>query len=113
MFRTRQALKEFRAAGAREFAFLATDFGFAEERVRRPANEFGVWFVNATTRVVVEGIHWGGSARVAIGSAGPRERFEDFDLLDLIAIRCPDRTPTADASPSGQRHQLEALAVLL
>ena len=45
MFRARQALKEFRAAVAREFAFLATDFGFAEERVQRPANEFSVWFV--------------------------------------------------------------------
>ena len=54
MFRARQVLKEFRAAVAREFAFLATDFGFAEERVRRPANEFSVWFVNATTRVIVE-----------------------------------------------------------
>jgi hypothetical protein len=113
MLRARQALKEFRAAVAREFAFLATDFGFAEERVRRPGNEFSVWFVNATTRVIVEGIHWGGSARVAFGSAGARERFENFDLLDLVSIRRPDRMPTADASLTGQLHQLEALAVLL
>ena len=47
------ALKEFRAAVAREFAFLVTDFGFAEERVRRPANEFSVWFVNAPGWLVV------------------------------------------------------------
>jgi hypothetical protein len=113
MSRTRQAVKEFRAAVVAEFAFLATEFGFVEERVRRPANEFSVWFLNATTRIIVEGINWGGSARVAFGGAEPRERFEDFDLLDLVAIRCPDRMPNEDAGLPGQLHQLKVLAVLL
>ena len=113
MWRARQALKEFRAAVAAEFAYLAMNFGFVEERVRRPANEFSLWFVNASTRIVVEGINWGGSARVAFGSAGPRERFENFDLLDLVSIRCPDRTPDAHASQPGQLHQLKVLADLL
>jgi hypothetical protein len=113
MSRARQAIKEFRAAVVEEFAFLATEFGFVEERVRRPANEFSVWFVNASTRIIVEGINWGGNARVALGGAGPRERFEDFDLLDLVSIRCPDRMPKEDASLPGQLDQLKALAVLL
>jgi hypothetical protein len=113
MSRAQQAVKDFRAAVAAEFAFLPTEFGFIEEEVQRPANEFSVCFLNPNTRIIVEGINWGGSARVAFGSAGPRERFEDFDLLDLISIRCPDRMPAEGESLPGQLHQLKVLAALL
>jgi hypothetical protein len=113
MSRTREGVKEFRAAVVAEFAFLATEFGFVEERRRRPANEFSVRFLNPSTRIIVEGINWGGSARVAFGSPGPRELFEDFDLLDLISIRCPDRMPAEGESLPGQLRQLKVLAALL
>ena len=46
MFRIRSAVKEFRSHVTKEFAFLARDFGFHEERVRLK-NEFGVSYVNA------------------------------------------------------------------
>jgi hypothetical protein len=46
MSRAQQAVKEFRAAVAAEFAFLPTEFGFVEEAVQRPANEFSLCFVN-------------------------------------------------------------------
>ena len=113
MLRAREAVEAFRAAVMAEFAFLATEFGFVEERVRRPANEYSVCFLNPRTRIIVEGINWGGSARVAFGRPGPRASFEDFDLLDLISIRCPDRMPATDERLPGQLHQLNVLAALL
>jgi hypothetical protein len=56
MSRAQQAVKEFRAAVAAEFAFLPTEFGFVEEAVQRPANEFSLCFVNPSTRIIVEGL---------------------------------------------------------
>src|SRR5262245_4421255 len=92
MSRTRSAVKQFRAQVAAEFAFLVEEFGFQTHR-EPLTDEFRVMVVNGTTRILVEGINWGGSVRVAFGSAGPLKAFEDFDLLDLVSIRCPDRTP--------------------
>lgn len=112
MPRTHPAVKEFRAHVATEFAYLTHDFGFRRERVRLQ-NQFSASFVNDTTRVYVEGINWGGGARVAFGSAGPLEAFENFDLLDFASIRCPDRTTSATATPQSQLSQLRALATLL
>jgi hypothetical protein len=110
--RANPAVKEFRAHAAREFQFLVEDFGFQEERVPRGRNEFSVWFVNATTRVVVEGINWGFNARVAFGSAGPPDKFENCDLLDFIAIRCPGERTNAAELIHGQLHNLGAFAQL-
>ena len=113
VFRKRLALNQFRTEVDEAFGFLVHEFGFRIERVPRPSNEFSVRFVNDTTRILVEGIHWGGSARVAFGHAGPIDQFDNFDLLDFAAIRCPDRVPAAGQPPPGQSPELKMLAGIL
>ena len=112
MSRTHVAVKEFRARVDAEFAYLTTDFGFRRERVRL-TNQFSVSYVNATTRIYVEGINWGGAARVAFGNSGSLDTFENFDLLDFASIRCPDKAESATLAPQTQVSQLRALAALL
>jgi hypothetical protein len=111
--RMHPALTKFRADVDAEFGFLEKELGFRKERGQRPSNEFAIWFVNATTRILVEGINWGGSARVAFGSVGPLDQFENFDLLDFAAIRCPDQVPIETGSLPGQSQQLRVLSALL
>ena len=113
MPRIHPAVKEFRARAAADFRFLLTEFGFSEEPVPRGKNAFSVRYVNATTRIIVEGINWGANARVAFGSAGPPERFEDFDLLDFVSIRCPGQQPSEAEMARGQLDQLKVLAEVL
>src|SRR5262245_2077899 len=81
---------EFRAQARQAFAFLAREFGFREEAI--PAglhNPVAVWFVNETTRVVIEGINYGVNARVAIGRCGQPDEFENNDLHDLATVCRP------------------------
>ena len=81
---------EFKTQARRAFTFLIRDFGFREEAVPAgPHNPVAVWFVNATTRVIVEGINHAADARVALGHTGRPEDFENNDLLDLAAVCCP------------------------
>ncbi len=112
MPRVHPAIKQFRAHAAREFQFLVEDFGFKEERGPWKYNDFSVRFVNATTRVVVEAINYGFNARVAFGSAGPKDQFENCDLLDFVAIRCPGEGPNAEELTHGQLSNTGALAQL-
>jgi hypothetical protein len=113
MPRVHPAVKEFRTRAAADFAFLVEEFGFRKEPVPQGKNQFSVRYVNATTRIIVEGINWGANARVAFGSAGPLERFEDFDLLDLVSIRCPDQQPSEVELAHTQLEQLALLARIL
>jgi hypothetical protein len=110
--RSRSGSKEFRARVAVEFSFLIDDFAFHEERVRLK-NQFSVSYVNATTRIIIEGINWGGRARVALGRAGAINEFDNFDLLDVASLRCPDTTPPDAIHPVNQHSHLRALASLL
>src|SRR5687768_12541783 len=107
------ALKQFRTDVDAAFGFLEHELDFRKERGQRPRNAFTVLFVNATTRILVEGINWGGSARVAFGSVGPLDQFENFDLLDFAAIRCPNQVPTETVPMRGQSQHLTVLAALL
>ena len=113
MPRIHAAVKEFRTRAAVDFGFLVDELGFRKEPVPQGKNQFSVRYVNATTRIVVEGINWGANARVAFGSAGPLERFEDFDLLDLVAVRCPGQQPSEMEMARSQLDQLELLAKIL
>ena len=113
MPRIHPAVKEFRTRAAADFGFLVDEFGFRREPVPQGKNQFSVRYVNATTRIIVEGINWGGNARVAFGSAGPLEGFEDFDLLDLVSVRCPDQQPSDVELERSQLDQLEFLARIL
>ena len=112
MLRIRSAIKAFRSHVAKEFAFLTSDFGFHEEHARLK-NEFSVLYVNATTRIWVEGINWGAAARVAFGSAGSLDKFEGFDILDLASMRCPDKAAAAMSRPPDQVSHLKVLADVL
>lgn len=107
----RSASKTFRDLVISEFAFMLTDFGFEEDRTASTRKEFIVWLVNPTTRIVVEGINWGGSVRVAFGTTGGR--FENFDLWDLASIRCPHLVPPESAPLPGQPKRLQELATIL
>lgn len=106
---------EFRARAREAFAFLTREFGFREEPVPRRGfhNPVAVWYANETTRVVVEGIHWGFASRVALGRAGDPERFENFDLEDLVAVRSPGSEATDASGDGAQLGQLPGLAAQL
>ncbi len=109
---------EFRAAAREAFGFLVADHGFREERVARGShNPVAVWFVNDTTRVVVEGINYGRNARVAVGRAGPIRSFENNDLGDLASVRRSDLALTDEQveveRAAGQLGQIPRLAELL
>ena len=112
MPRVHAAIKQFRAHASSEFRFLVDDFGFKVERGPWRYNVYGVRFVNATTRVVVESINYGFNARVAFGSAGPPDQFENCDLLDFVAIRCPGEGPNAAELTHGQLSNTGAIAQL-
>jgi hypothetical protein len=75
---------------------------------RRWQNKYAVSFVNETARLYVEGVHWGGSARAAVGSS--RAEFENYDLLDVVHVSSPELLPTAQ--DQGQREALRRLATL-
>jgi hypothetical protein len=107
------AVGKFRANASEAFAFLVKEFGFQEEIVPSRKNQFSAWFANATTRVIIEGTHWGGSVRVAFGNAGLPEQFENSDLLDLASIRCPEKVPNDTQPTLGQLEMLNVLAVIL
>ena len=110
-------LAAFRERARQAFAFLPLEYDFHEEPIptERFTNPYAVWFANATTRVCVEGLNYGMTARVSIGSNQPQKRFENYDLGDLLAVR-RDSTPSNPdwaARPSGQLEQLPYFAGLV
>ena len=102
--------KEFRRRVREAFAFLEA-LGFREESVPSGRNPVAVWFSSAKARVVVEGINWGLNARVALGRAGDKAEFENYDLGDLLAIR--GAADPVTAQPGSQAAQLPGLAEAL
>ena len=108
-WRSDRAVRAFKAAVAETLGFLVATYGYSPER-RRWKNPFSASFVANGTRVYVEGINWGGSARVALGSDG--EAFEDFDLLDLVRLSCPQLMPAESSLHQGQSQALQVLARL-
>lgn len=76
----------FRDRARNVFAFLFDDFGFEEELVPKDRNQFAIWLINPTTRIVVESISYGYTCRVALGKAGEQKTFENYDLLDLVTV---------------------------
>ncbi len=54
----------FKKSARAEFEFLRKTYGFSEIEPPKNSNEYSVLFANDTTKVLVEGIHWGSSARV-------------------------------------------------
>jgi len=87
-------LDKFKELCRQEFRFLEDEYGFAERELPKEGliNRFQVQYVNTTTFVAVEGIHWGGGVGVGIGRAEPEawETYRNYSLEDLLVIRCPD-----------------------
>jgi len=103
----------FKIAVRREFAFLIDELGFAEIPAPEQMNEFSVWFANDATRLVVESINWGLNARVALGRSGAVDAFENYDLLDYVAVHSPESQIDAESRPAGALNQLAAMATIL
>lgn len=93
-------IQQFRDVARREFQFLSWTFGFREMQLS-DEDRFAVQFISQTTQVLVEGIEWGLRARVAIGRAG--EHFENYDVGDLVTVRCPS---LRSECPDGQLQQI-------
>ena len=102
----------FKSAVRREFVFLGDEFNFTEAKTPKDKNEYAVWFVNQTTRIVVESINWGVNTRVALGTADA-EHFENYDLLDYVTVHSPDSTIDHAAFPLGATAQLGFMAATL
>ena len=85
-------IEKFRDLCRREFRFLEDKYGFVERKApnKEFINQFQVQYVNTTTFVTVEGVHWGQGINVRIGRVEPEswETYKDYDLEDLIKIRC-------------------------
>src|SRR5207248_662635 len=91
-----------------------SDFGFREEPTPKDANKFGIWLVNATTRIVIESRSWGYTTRVAIGSFAPATReFENYDLLDLVLASDPSEGRAHQLIETNSQVDLPLLAELL
>jgi len=110
-------LEEFRAQTRDAFAFLVNDFGFQEEPIpfaeNKYLNEFAVWYASSTTRIVVEGINWGMSTRVALGNVGLARQFENHDFLHVLAIRDAEAGGSERKVSGNQLEQLTQYATLL
>jgi hypothetical protein len=78
---TRLKADAFRQTAESEFAFLG-DLGFTITE----AAGFSVSWASEVARVVVRGTNWGQSVRVAVGGVGGP--FEDYDLIDILELRC-------------------------
>ena len=87
-------IENFRELCRREFRFLQEEYGFTERKLPKKefVNEFQVQYVNATTLVAIEGIHWGFGIDVRIGRVKPEawETWKHYALEDLLQIRCPE-----------------------
>jgi hypothetical protein len=100
--------RHFSALVEVEFKDFLSTHNLRRER-RRWQNKYAVSFVNQAARLYVEGTHWGGSARVALGSSSAD--FENYDLLDVLQISCPDLRPT-EQNLNGQAEAVRKLASL-
>jgi hypothetical protein len=109
---TTPSLDAFLAAARREFAFLISDFGFAEQSLPngRNTNPFKVAYVNHSTRVTVEGINWGVNTHVMLHSVSPASDVPPrVPLWAIVELRATDEPE----SPAGQIAQLHRDAELL
>ena len=88
------SLEEFLKHARHAFGFLITDFGFQEETFHRgaDANGYQVRYVNATTRVTVEGVNWGYGVNVLLGPKRQPlfRRADAFPLWAMVKLRRPD-----------------------
>ena len=110
---SKQDADPFKLAVKQHFSFLAADFGFEEHATPKNKSPFSVWYANGTSRIVVESINYGLNARVALGRSGPIDTFENYDLLDCVAVCSPKAGVDQEAFPSGAFDQLRLMADIL
>jgi hypothetical protein len=102
-------IEKFRELCRREYRFLEREYDFTERKIPKEEsiNQFQVQYVNATTLVAVEGIHWGLSIDVRIGRLLPEawEIYKHYSLEDLLIIRCPELSLGGTNSDDGSSNQ--------
>ena len=95
-----------------EFTFLVREYGFKEQAFSEGdyENEFSITFVNATTKVYVEGINWGRRTMVFLGPKdGARgNKFKMVPVWAIVKMLQPDFYPRL--SSGGQIDQVRANA---
>jgi len=83
-----QPTKEhFGEAVDRAFSYLVSEFAFRREPMPDDPRDIRVAYSSPAVRIVVEGTNWGLNTRVALGRSSSGGPFENFDLLDLVALR--------------------------
>lgn len=100
----------FRDAILREFEFLESAFNLKNVSSEYESAQFMVCYKSDTVQVIVEGINWGESARVAVGSCID---FQNFDLYDLVKAKTGEYPTIKSSVTLDQIAQLPLLAVLL
>lgn len=107
-----ESVEYFKESARREFGFLQDDYGFLETILPKNSNECSVLYQNDTTKVLVEGTHWGSSARVAFGSVAST-KFENYDLGDLLKVLGKEKLSVDEYSKLNQEEQLEYFSEML
>ena len=108
---TSPPLADFLSTARREFSFLVSEFGFAEQPDTRPyPNSYSVHYATPATAVTVDGINWGFGVQVMLHAVSPLPGTPPYvPLWALVEHRAPDESQ----SPSGQLAQLTYYASLL
>jgi len=101
-----ESIEHFKSSARREFEFLQDEYDFSETKLPKNVNEYSVLYENDSTKVLVEGIHWGSSARVALGDA-KSAKFENYDLGDLLTVLGSQKLSVEEYSKLNQIEQLK------
>lgn len=107
-------IEQFQSKAKNEFSFLISDYGFSLLSNTDDLNGCSIVYVkkSVNVRVLVEGINWGGAARVAFGYVR-KDKFQNYDLLDLLSVTRDYYFDHNGAKNSPQEEQLKLYARLL
>jgi len=104
--------KEFKEAGRREFAFLQSDFEFKESKAPfKYENPYSIFFRHKNTFVYVEGLSYGFSLGVDIGTLGFFGKVKErFSLGYVVGLRRPDLLEPRFPEKRGQIEEMKRAA---
>ncbi len=101
-----ESIDYFKNSARKEFEFLQDKYDFSEINLPKNSSECSILYANDTTKILVEGIHWGSGARVALGDAAST-KFENYDLGDLLTVLGNEKLSEAEYSKLNQIEQLK------
>jgi hypothetical protein len=89
-----EAVGRFLIEARKAFAYLTTDYGFAEHAPTLPDEPFLLELHSAALKVLILGIHWGAGVDVRLGRLRPEswETNQTYSLEDLIRLRAPEQS---------------------